>query len=194
MKKNVAMLALVLLAWTLSCRAFATIRIAAETPEATVVEPSPEPADPRLVSPYGTVVRSLIVPGWGQIHIRERFQGLAFLTGIGGLATAWAISYSDFRQQYNDVYLPEVEKNGVSSASANAIYADVNRRFKTSRFLLFTTLGVWGYALIDAYVDANIYNAEIRAEDVIEDSNEIRKLEVGWHRNAPIVRYRVAFR
>jgi len=154
---------------------------------------APQPSDPRLVSPYGTVLRSLVLPGWGQMHIRERMEGFTFLVGVSGLAAAWVVAHRDFRHQYDDVYLPEVKRSGVSSPEAEALYRDVNRRYKTSRFLLFTTLGVWGYSLIDAYVDANIYNAEIRAEEVIEDSKEIRKLRVGWHRGTPFLSYHIAF-
>lgn len=194
MKRSAGFLILLWLASAASGQSETAVR----TPTPTQAHPPkvadvPEPQDPRLVSPYGTVLRSVVLPGWGQIHIREPIQGLAFLAGVGGLTAAWVIAYRDFRQQYDDVYLPEVKRSGVSSPEANAIYSDVNRRFKTSRFLLFSTLGVWGYSLIDAYVDANIYNAEIRAEDVIEEGKEIRRLQLGWRRNAPFLRYRIAF-
>lgn len=155
--------------------------------------PPQTPEDPRLVSPYGTVLRSLVLPGWGQLHIRQRLEGTAYFVGVAGLGTAWVVAHREFRRRYNDLYLPAVRNYGVTSPEAESLYADVNRRFKTSRFLLFAALGIWGYSLVDAYVDANLYNAKIRAEDVLEESRAIRKLQIGREGGRLFLRYRTLF-
>ncbi|MBM3214202.1 hypothetical protein FJZ36_04725 [Candidatus Poribacteria bacterium] len=162
--------------------------------QATEATPAEElPRDPRLVAPYTAVVRSAILPGWGQVRIRERVEGAAFFVVTAGLMSAWFVSYRDFRDQYDHVYLPAVKQYGVTSREANAIYSDVNGRFKASRLLLFSALGVWGYSLIDAYVDANIFNAELRAEELLREGEEIRKLQFELMTSGPRVRIRVPF-
>jgi hypothetical protein len=146
-----------------------------------------------LVPPYEAVLRSLVVPGLGQMRIRQPVQGVAFLTVTAGLLGAWWTAYREFRHAYDDEYLPAVRKYGLRSDEAESLYGDANRRYKVSRFLLFTALGVWGYSLVDAYVDANIHNAQLRAEKLLQEGEEIRRLDVEFRGARPAVRLRLPF-
>ena len=47
--------------------------------------------------------------------------------------------------------------------------------------------------MIDAYIDANIYNAERRAEQVIEQGHELRNIQVDWESAAPTLSVNFAF-
>lgn len=161
--------------------------------EGKVASQTQTPEDSRLVSPYGTVLRSLVLPGWGQIYIRQRLEGTVYFVGVTSLGIGWVVAHRDFRHRYHEVYLPAVKNYGVTSPEAEALYSDVNRRFKVSRFLLFTALGLWGYSLVDAYVDASIYNAQIRAEDVLEESRALRKLQIGWEGDHLLLRFCTLF-
>ena len=47
--------------------------------------------------------------------------------------------------------------------------------------------------MLDAYIDANIYNAERRAEQVIEQGRELRKFQVNWDDSVPSLSMNFAF-
>jgi len=146
-----------------------------------------------LVHPYSALVRSAVVPGWGQFKIRQPVQGSIFFLGAAGLLAGYWVAHSDFREIYDNGYIPAAEAHGADSPEALAFYATSNERFKVSQALLFTALGVWGFGLIDAYIDANIYNAERRAEQVIEQGHELRNIQVDWENAAPTLSVNFAF-
>lgn len=146
-----------------------------------------------LVPPSHAVLRSAFVPGWGQFTIRQPVQGSIFMVGAAGLLTGWWVTRRDFRDAYDNGYLRAVEVYGMDSPEAEAQYATANERFKVSQTLLFSALGVWAFGLIDAYIDANIYNAERRAEQVIEQGRELRKIQVNWDDAAPTLSMNFAF-
>ncbi len=143
--------------------------------------------------PYSALVRSAFVPGWGQFTIRQPVQGTVFMAGTAGLLTGWWITRRDFRDIYNNEYLPAIEAYGLTSDEAEALYATSNERFKVSQTFLFSALGLWAFGLIDAYIDANIYNAERRAEQVIEQGRELRNIQVDWESSAPTLSLNFAF-
>ncbi|MDA1192118.1 MAG: DUF5683 domain-containing protein [Candidatus Poribacteria bacterium] len=151
-----------------------------------------EDADLDLVHPYAAVVRSAIVPGWGQARIGQYVQGTVFLAVTGGLVAGWFIKDQQFRDDYDHLYLPAVAEHGVTSAEAKAIYLDVNADYKLSRTFLITGAIVWAYSLIDAYVDANIYNAELRAKRLLEQGSDPRLFQLNIDRE-PSLSVNVAF-
>lgn len=146
-----------------------------------------------LVPPSHALARSIVLPGWGQFVIKQRVQGSVFLVGTAGLLTGWWVSRTDFRDAYDNGYLVAVEAYGLNSDEAEAEYAIANERFKISQTFLFSALGVWGFSLLDAYIDANIYNAERRAEQVIEQGRELRKFQVNWDDSVPSLSMNFAF-
>ncbi len=146
-----------------------------------------------LVHPYSALARSAVVPGWGQFKIRQPVQGSVFFLGAAGLLAGYWVTHGDFRDAYDTGYLPAVETHGVDSPEAAVLYASSNEKYKVSQALLFTALGVWGFGLIDAYIDANIYNAERRAEQVIEQGHELRNIQVDWESAAPTLSVNFAF-
>jgi hypothetical protein len=146
-----------------------------------------------LVPPYNALVRSAIVPGWGQFTIRQPVQGTVFMAGAAGLLAGWWVTRRDFRNIYNNEYLPAIAAYGLTSDEAEALYATSNERFKVSQTFLFSALGLWAFGLIDAYIDANIYNAERRAEQVIEQGRDLRNIQVDWESAAPTLSLNFAF-
>jgi hypothetical protein len=146
-----------------------------------------------LVHPYSALVRSAVVPGWGQFKIRQPVQGSVFFLGTTGLLAGYLVTHRDFRDAYDNGYLPAVEAHGVDSPEAAGLYTSSNEKYKVSQAFLFAALGVWGFGLIDAYIDANIYNAERRAEQVIEQGHELRKIQVDWESAAPTLSVNFAF-
>ena len=129
----------------------------------------------RLVSPIGTMARSTFVPGWGQLHARNYLQGTIAFVGVGGCLVGAFIANKSFRDAYDNDYLPVVSQMP-NSPEADFQYNRVNQRFKVRQFFLLTAVGIWAYNLIDAYVGANLYNAQTKADRLIEDAVNIEKL------------------
>jgi hypothetical protein len=131
----------------------------------------------RLVSPIGAVVRSAVVPGWGQFQAHSYLQGTASLVGVSGFLVGALIAHKSFQDMYDNEYLP-VALRDPDSPEALFHYNRVNQRYKLRQFFLFAAVGVWAYNVIDAYVGANLYNARVKANQLIKDAAEIEKLGV----------------
>lgn len=166
-----------------------TPRNTPQTPKEPVLDP--EDAKLPLVSPYSAVARSAFVPGWGQFVIRQPIQGSFFLGTTAGLAAGWFIVHQEYRDKYA-LYEAAARNYGFNSEEANRLYVPANKDYKTSRALLFTMMGVWAYSLIDAYVDASIYNAELRSKRVLEEGEQIRKINIRW-RGGPVLQWNGRF-
>ena len=133
--------------------------------------------DLRLISPIGAVARSVVLPGWGQFYARKRFLGTTACVSTSGLLIGALITHQSFRDVYNNEYVP-VALNDPESPEAIFQYNRANQRYKLRQFFLFAAAGVWAYSLIDSYVGANLYNAETKANQLINDMKRIEKLGV----------------
>ena len=131
----------------------------------------------RLISPVGAIARSAVVPGWGQFHAHNRFLGITSFVGTSGLLVGALITHQSFQDVYNNEYVP-VALIDDKSPEALFQYNRANQRFKLRQFFLFAAAGVWAYSLIDSYVGANLYNAEAKANQLIEDMKQIGELDV----------------
>jgi len=146
----------------------------------SVEEPALKSAEKRLISPVGAAARS-IVPGWGQIYTRNKLDGALIFLSIGVLAAGGVRADAIYRHFYNDKYTPAVLAD---SSEADFYFDRSNQYYKLSRFLLYTAAGIWAYSIIDAYVDAHIYNArqQVRTLDIDDGMLQQLKLEVGLNR------------
>ena len=133
--------------------------------------------DLRLISPIGAVVRSAILPGWGQFHAHNRFLGATSFVGTSTLLVGALITHQSFQDVYNNEYVPVAL---IDDKSPEAIfqYNRANQRYKLRQFFLFAAAGIWAYSLIDSYVGANLYNAETKANQLIDDMKRIEELGV----------------
>lgn len=137
-----------------------------------------------LISPIGAAARS-IVPGWGQIYTRSKLEGAIIFLSIGILGGGGARADAIYRHFYNDRYTPAVLAD---SNQADFYFDRANQYYKLSRFLLYTAAGIWAYSIIDAYVDAHIYNARQQVEMLDIDDSKLRQLKpdaglsLGWPR------------
>ena len=106
----------------------------------------------RFEAPRWVMIRTLVVPGWGQLHNGSWFKALAVAGGEGGLVAAL------FRdRRVLDRMLADVDRARAShdDATEQALVDDYNARlngYVTRQWLL---AGVVGYALLDAYIDAH---------------------------------------
>jgi len=131
----------------------------------------------KLVSPWGAVIRSAILPGWGQIHTGKSIQGVAsFITTSSFLASGFIV-WSSYKEIYDNEYVPSAQEN-LYSLETSKFYKKANQRYKLSQFFFFTGLAFWTYSLIDSYVEANLYNAELKADNLLKEIRVIENTEL----------------
>lgn len=114
-----------------------------------------------LHDPHKAVMRSLMLPGWGQIY-NHRWWKLPFVYGGLGLLADVVV----FNQYYYSMFLKEAKlrERGIVGTPANKLllanvsdadvitYTDSYRRNRDLGILGF--VGFWGVQMVDAYIDA----------------------------------------
>lgn len=133
--------------------------------------------DLRLISPIGAIARSAVMPGWGQFYARNRLLGTTSFVGTSGLLVGALITHQSFRNVYNNQYVP-IALNNPEAPEAVFQYNRANQRYKLRQFFLFAAVGIWAYSLIDSYVGANLYNAETKANQLIDEMKTLEGLGV----------------
>ena len=128
-----------------------------------------------LVSPIGAVVRSAVLPGWGQMHASSYFSGGFSLVSTMGFLAAGLVAHRSYQQIYRDEYMPVATSNP-KSTQAVSIYGKVNQVYKVRQFLLLAAAGVWAYSLVDSYVGSNIHNAKSKSYQLNRDAAIIEKM------------------
>jgi hypothetical protein len=114
-----------------------------------------------LHSPHKAVMRSLMIPGWGQIYNHRWWKVPLIYGGLGLLGDVVV-----YNQKYYKEFLKEAQlrEKGIVGTSANdpqlvkvsnadvINYTDLSRRDRDLGILGF--IGAWGIQMIDAYIDA----------------------------------------
>ncbi len=142
-----------------------------------------ESSEIRLISPIGAAARS-IIPGWGQVYTRDKLEGVVIFLSIGILGAGGARADAIYRDFYNNRYTPAVLND---SGQADFYFDRSNQYYKLSRFLLYTAAGIWAYSIIDAYVDAHIYNARQQARMLDIDDESLQQLKLVTGLNEAVI-------
>ena len=129
----------------------------------------------RLISPIGTMVRSTVFPGWGQIHSRNYFRASLILLGISSSVVGAYFAHQSFTSQYNN-YVLTASYDPDDSDTVLASYENANQKYKLRMFFIYTGIGLWAYSIIDSYVSANFYNANSHVNSIQKDAEQIEKL------------------
>lgn len=149
--------------------------------------------------PMKSVWLGAIVPGLGQIYNRKYWK-LPIVYG-GFLGCAYAISwnngmYTDYKNAYRDIIdndpntnsfmdiLPEgytIESLGGMSAYQNVLQTRMNTYRRYRDLSIFVTIGVYALTLIDAYVDAQLYDFDISPDLSLNVQPVIYKDEYNQH-------------
>jgi hypothetical protein len=125
-----------------------------------------------LHDPHKAVMRSLMIPGWGQIYNHRWWKLPVIYGGLGLLADVVV-----FNQRYYNIFLkqaqllergaPAKQLNpalaGVSQADV-ITYTDLYRRNRDLGILGF--IGGWGIQMIDAYIDAKFVRSYTMDNDL----------------------------
>jgi hypothetical protein len=101
-------------------------------------------------SPTGALLRSAVIPGWGQFYNSEPLKGLGYGALQAGLL-GWVL--------YENNRADEARENHRLTgdpAWEQAYEEHYNRR----RSLIWYTAGAWVLSMLDAYVDAYLFGFE----------------------------------
>lgn len=131
----------------------------------------------RLISPVGSVVRSSIIPGWGQYYSRSPIRGTLSVIGVGASLAGALAAHQSFQNIYTNRYIPAATIDP-KSEEALAQYERSNERYKLRQLFIYGAIGVWAYSVIDSYIGAKFYNANAKVNVLIDESKEIEKLGV----------------
>lgn len=109
-------------------------------------------------SPMGAVLRSALVPGWGQFY-NESYWKIPVVWGfIGYFAYVW-IDNNDLYKQYRDLY--------VQSDFSNANYKQLRNFYRDQRDEFAIYIGLTYFLqLVDAYVDAHLFDFNVTPDPI----------------------------
>lgn len=129
---------------------FSTPAPAATTPPDTLQHPTPR----------SVLLRSAVLPGWGQYRNQRPFKALLFGTAAAGFLGAAV-----------------VEARSLSQATTPEEHQDRAAR-RNTRFLLLIATST--FAALDAYVDAHLADLEIEPAVEIEPGRANLRLTIPW--------------
>jgi hypothetical protein len=150
--------------------------ILAPKPKAMVKETKYHPDSTH--SPHKAVMRSLMVPGWGQAYNRKWWKVPIVYTGLGLLGSAVVFNQNYYSQflaiaKYrrrgeapgpNDKYYKEYQE--YASAPDSFVENAVNGYRRNRDLSILGILGAWGIQMIDAYIDAKFIHSYTMDNDL----------------------------
>lgn len=118
--------------------------------------------------PRAVMLRSLLVPGWGQLHNRAYFKAVAVAAGEGVLIARLSQDGKDLSTWRARVDQAARDEDAEGYAAAATEYNAALDRLVGHQWLLG---GVIAYALVDAYVDAHFrdFDIEFRTDPALPD-------------------------
>ncbi|MDB5006139.1 MAG: hypothetical protein JWP45_532 [Mucilaginibacter sp.] len=122
-------------------------------------------------SPKTAVLRSLLIPGWGQVYNHKWWKVPVIYGGLGLLG--WAVVFNN--TYYNEfLALSKYREHGVTPTPKDPYYTqyqlyinqpdqalyDATDGYRRNRDLsILGILGAWGINVVDAYIDAKFISA-----------------------------------
>jgi hypothetical protein len=126
-----------------------------------------------LHSPHTAMIRSLIIPGWGQIYNHKWWKVPLIYAGLGTVAyyMVWNNTYyqeylvlSQYRE-HGDVVTPKNKyytyylQLNAAQVPDQSIYDETDYYRRNRDLLILGFVGGWAIQVIDAYIDAKFINA-----------------------------------
>ena len=109
-------------------------------------------------SPWGAVLRSAIIPGWGQFY-NESYWKIPIVLGLIGYYTYGYIHQNDLYIEYRDKYTESLK---INPNSGNSTYKRAREFYKDQRDLFAVYFGLTYFLnLVDAYVDAHLFDFDV---------------------------------
>lgn len=115
---------------------------------------------PTIKSPLGAVIRSLAVPGWGQLYVQQYWKAPIFLAGA--IVMYYYVfkhnkDYLDYSRQYDR--LKEINPNSIIELHYLKLKIENSRDNRD--ISIFFLCGVYALAMLDSYVDAHLFNFNV---------------------------------
>jgi hypothetical protein len=106
------------------------------------------------ISPTGALLRSFVVPGWGQLRTGHPIKAGVFLAGVAGLALSATIENKWVKDD------TEKAKKALTDEEFNRIVAERQGHIDSrDRFVQWTVL-LWLYNALDAYIEGHFVDFE----------------------------------
>jgi hypothetical protein len=119
-------------------------------------------------SPWGAVLRSAILPGWGQFYNESYWKAPIFIGALAGFIYGW-IYYDDLYDKYRNLYDPNISGDPINNG-----YKAQRDTFRDERDLFAVYIGLtYLLNLVDAYVDAHLFDFDV-SENLFYASPELR--------------------
>ncbi len=104
------------------------------------------------------MIRSLVLPGWGQLHNGSWIKATAVAAGEGTLGYRLIQDWKELDQRQAEVEAARQAGDADAELSAVNAYNDLQSSLVAREWLL---AAVVLYAMVDAYVDAHFRNFDI---------------------------------
>lgn len=122
-------------------------------------------------SPLGAILRSLVLPGWGQIYVENYWKAPLFAAGCG-LLVYFVLDnnskYQTFQNQYDELKRTSPNSSELFFLSRKKEFYRDNR--DQSAFFL---IAVYLLAAIDSYVGAHLYDFNVDDNIALSYKNQI---------------------
>ena len=94
----------------------------------------------------GAALRSMVLPGWGQLYKGDKTKGIRIM-GAWGITAGSTLTAHILRSNAENKYL-----DAATSEEAISLYGDFDRWHQIRNNLFWAATGVWVYSYIDALV------------------------------------------
>jgi hypothetical protein len=150
-----------------------------EIPAARAAASRPAPQPIGFDQPRWVMLRSLVVPGWGQLHNGAWVKALMVAAGEGALGVQ---ILNDERELDRLFAAAEAARIAQDGDRYNDLIDAYNARVDASTGRRWVLGGVLLYALLDAYIDAHFahFGVEFKGDPALPDGPPASRLSVRW--------------
>lgn len=108
-------------------------------------------------SPMGAVLRSALIPGWGQIY-NEAYWKAPIVWGVLGYFAYYWIDNNNLYKDYRDLYSESL----LTSVNGNLNYKRNRDFYRDQRDQFAVYIGLTYFlTLVDAYVDSHLFDFDV---------------------------------
>ncbi|MCJ7507898.1 MAG: DUF5683 domain-containing protein [candidate division Zixibacteria bacterium] len=127
-------------------------------------------------SPFGALVRSVALPGWGQFYNKQPLKGSLIFATETTLLVAVAVEW-----KRRDEHLKTFNQLPLDSPDKSWEFELYQFHRDNRNLFLWSLAGVVFYSMMDAYVDAHLFNFK---QDQVKDADltlvpQVKEKEVG---------------